>query len=55
MFVEFEMTVQQVALGRIGVTEQHHLGIQSLDGLQRSTAQLKTLDHRCFTRPGRDV
>ena len=31
VLVELEVAVQQVALGGIGVAEQHHLGVQSFD------------------------
>ncbi|MOA46207.1 hypothetical protein D3C78_1686920 [compost metagenome] len=55
MLIDLEMTVQQVALGGIGVAEQHHLGVQSLDPLQGAVAQCEAVDHRRLTTPGRDA
>ena len=55
VFIKFEMAVQQVALGRIGVAEQHHFGVQPFDRMQHAVGQLKALDHRPFTRPDRGV
>jgi hypothetical protein len=33
VFIDLEMTVQQVALGGVGIAEQHHLGVQSFNPL----------------------
>ena len=55
MIIQLEMTVQQVPFGGVGIAEQHHLGVQPFDRVQRAVGQLITFDHGPLTRPGRDA